>query len=72
MKKHRVKVRYVFEGFFDVMAEDKAEAGSIIKRDCGLVMGGSIHTCNDEQVRDWKFSIHPETRIISTKHIKSS
>lgn len=70
MKKHRVKVRYIFSGYFDVMAGDRREAERIVGQECGLVMGGSIHTGNDLQVADWDFPIHPETKIVSVKFNK--
>ena len=45
MEKYDVKVRYIFEGTYTVVAED-----------CGLVLGGNIHTTrDDDEVTDWKF-----------------
>ena len=69
-KIYRVRTQYIFEGVFDVVADNKEEARQKILQNCGLVMGGSIHsTLSDEEI-NWAFSTHPEvktTRIIIQK-----
>ena len=53
MKKrvYRVRTRYIFEGVFEVSAESREEARHKVILDCGLVMGGSIHsTLPDEEI----------------------
>ena len=69
-KVYRVRTQYIFEGVFDVVADNKEEARQKILQNCGLVMGGSIHsTLSDEEI-NWAFSTHPEvktTRIIIQK-----
>ena len=70
MEKHRVKVQFIFDGYFDIVAHNGQQAREIANRDCGLVMGGSIHTTNDEQVKDWNFPIHPETQVLTVKQVK--
>ena len=69
-KVYRVRMQYIFEGVFDVVADNKEEARQKILQNCGLVMGGSIHsTLPDEEIK-WAFSTHPEvktTRIIIQK-----
>ncbi|EEX72668.1 hypothetical protein [Alloprevotella tannerae] len=69
-KVYRVRMQYIFEGVFDVVADNKEEARQKILQNCGLVMGGSIHsTLSDEEI-NWAFSTHPEvktTRIIIQK-----
>ncbi len=66
MAKYDVKVRYAFEGTYTVVAEDRDEAERIVTEDCGLVLGGNIHTtCNEEEVTDWKFGCHPDMQILS-------
>ena len=44
MAKYDVRVRYTFEGTYKVVAEDRDEAERIVTEDCGLVLGGNIHT----------------------------
>ena len=46
MKKQRflVYTEYVFDGVFDVVAESKEEARQKVLQNCGLAMGGSIHS----------------------------
>ena len=65
MTKYDVKVRYAFEGTYTVAADDRDEAKRMVSEDCGLVLGGNIHTTlNDEEV-DWNFGIHPDMQILS-------
>jgi len=65
MKKIEVKVRYLFEGTFTVTAEDREEARTMVTRDCGLVLGGNIHTTLDDDEVDWDFGVHPDIQILS-------
>lgn len=40
----------------------------MVEEDCGLVLGGNIHTTrDDDEVTDWNFGIHPESQILSIK-----
>ena len=65
MSKIEVKVRYLFEGTYTVAADDRNEARTMVTRDCGLVLGGNIHTTlNDDEV-DWEFDVHPDMQILS-------
>ena len=65
MKKIEVKVRYLFEGTYTVAADDRNEARTMVTRDCGLVLGGNIHTTLDDDDVDWEFDVHPDMQIIS-------
>ena len=68
MEKYDVKVRYIFEGTYTVVAEDREEAESMVAEDCGLVLGGNIHTTrDDDEVTDWKFSCHPDLQVLSVR-----
>ena len=50
------------------MAEDRDEAERMVTEDCGLVLGGNIHTTrDDDEVTDWKFGSHPDMQILSLK-----
>lgn len=69
MKTFRVKVRYAFEGWYEIAAENREQAEKIADRDCGVVLGGSIHTSNPMHVDDWEFSLHPEKKILATQEI---
>ena len=61
-KVYRVRTQYIFDGVFDVVADNKEEARQKVLQDCGLVMGGSIHcTLPDEKI-NWTFSTHPEVK----------
>ena len=65
MKKIEVKVRYLFEGTYTVAADDRNEARTMVTRDCGLILGGNIHTTLDEDDVDWEFDVHPDMQILS-------
>ena len=61
-KVYRVRTQYIFEGVFEVVAESREDAQQKVIQNCGLVMGGNIHsTLPDEEV-NWAFSTPPEVR----------
>ena len=64
MKKriYRVRTQYVFEGVFEVVAESR-EARQKVIQDCGMVMGGNIHSTLPDEEINWAFSTHPEVRM---------
>ena len=62
-KVYRVRTQYIFEGVFEVVAENKEDARQKVLQNCGLVMGGSIHsTLSDDEI-NWTFDRHPNKRI---------
>ena len=65
MKKkfYRFRTQYIFEGVFDVVAESKEDAQKKVLQNCGLVMGGSIHSTLPDEVVNWVFDRHPNKRI---------
>lgn len=68
MAKYKVKVRYIFEGTYTVVAEDREEAERMVSEDCGLVLGGNIHTTrDDDEVMDWNFGCHPDLQVLSIR-----
>ena len=62
-KVYRVRTQYVFKGVFDVVAENKEEARQKVLQNCGLVMGGSIHSILPDGEVNWAFDIHPDKKI---------
>ena len=70
MKIFTVKTKFVFAGAFIVRAENMQEAHLIVNEDCGVVLGGKIHTSSGAAVIDWEFPIHPEKLITSVKERK--
>ena len=62
-KVYRVRTQYVFEGVFDVVAESKEDARQKVLQNCGLVMGGSIHSTLPDDEINWAFDIHPNKQI---------
>jgi transcription initiation factor TFIIIB Brf1 subunit/transcription initiation factor TFIIB len=67
MKEYAVKTAFVFESFFFVRAENEQQAQQIVCENCGLVMGGKIHSSLSDDEVDWDFNTHPETKIIKVK-----
>ena len=68
MAKYKVKARYIFEGTYTVVAEDHDQAERMVTEDCGLVLGGNIHTTrDDDEVADWNFGCHPDLQILSIR-----
>ena len=65
MKKkfYRVRTQYIFDGVFNVIAESKEDARQKVLQDCGLVMGGSIHSTLPDDEINWAFDIHPNKQI---------
>lgn len=61
-KVYRVRTQYIFEGVFEVVAESKEDARQKVLQNCGLVMGGSIHSTLPDDEINWAFSTHPEVR----------
>ena len=47
------KIEYLFEGTYTVAADDRNEAHTMVTRDCGLVLGGDIHTTLDDDEVNW-------------------
>lgn len=62
-KVYRVRTQYIFEGVFEVVAESKEDARQKVLQNCGLVMGGSIHSTLPDDGINWAFNKHPNTRI---------
>lgn len=62
-KKFKVHVQYTFSGYYVVKADSRDEAEEIALRDCGMVMGGSVNSSNDEEVIEWDFDMHPEATV---------
>ena len=64
MKKrvYRVRTQYIFEGVFEVVSESRESARQKVIQDCGLVMGGNLHSILPDEEINWAFSTHPEVR----------
>ena len=61
---YRVRTQYIFEGVFEVLADSKEDAQQKVLQDCGLVMGGSIHSTLPDEEINWAFSTHPEVKAM--------
>ena len=62
-KVYRVRTQYIFEGVFEVVADSKEDARQKVLQNCGLVMGGSIHSTLPDDEINWAFDIHPNKQI---------
>ncbi len=68
MGKYDVKVRYFFEGTYTVRRKTAMKRKGMVAEDCGLVLGGNIHTTrDDDEVTDWKFGCHPDLQVLSVR-----
>ena len=65
-KIYRVRTQYIFEGVFELLADNKEEARQKVLQNCGLVMGGNIHSTLPDEEINWAFSTHPEIKITRT------
>lgn len=71
MSRHyAVHVKYVFTGQYFVVAENERKARRAVLDECGLVMGGTIHSTLGDELIDCTFGIHPETIIPKVKLAK--
>ena len=61
-KVYRVRTQYIFEGVFEVVAESREEARKKVIQNCGLVMGGNVHSTLPDMEINWAFSMYPEVR----------
>lgn len=59
---YRVLTQYIFEGVFEVLADNKEDAQQKVLQDCGWVMGGSIHSTLPDEEINWACSTHPEVK----------
>ena len=48
---------------FDVVADSKEEARQKVLQNCGLAMGGSIHSTLPDDEINWAFDRHSNKRI---------
>ena len=62
-KVYRVQTQYIFEGVFDVVAESKEDARQKVIQNCGMVMGGNVHSTLPDGEVNWAFDIHPDKKI---------
>jgi len=58
-KEYKIKVKFVFEGTVDVLAETEEKAVEIVENNFHLVLGEDIEETND-MIKDWNFNVHPE------------
>ena len=63
MKKFKVKTKFIFEGEFEIEADNRAQAKEFVEKHCGLVIGGDIHSSLPDEQVNWEFSVHPEKKI---------
>ena len=62
-KVYRVRTQYIFDGVFDVIAKSKEDARKKVLQNCGLIMGGSIHSTLPDDEVNWAFDRNPNKLI---------
>ena len=66
MQQHDIKVRYAYEGTYNVVAEARDEADRQVRENGGLGRAGERQTAGDDnEVTDWNFRCHPDMQILS-------
>ena len=65
--RYKVNTKFVFEGYFEIEADNRNEAKRLVGENCGLVMGGNIHTNLDDEEVDWL-----PTTMVSRKVVHST
>jgi hypothetical protein len=70
IKIFQVKTKFIFEGIFEVKAQSKEQAREFVEKDCGLVIGGDVHSTLPDEDINWEFSVHPDKEIKGIKQIK--
>ncbi|GHU27807.1 hypothetical protein FACS1894172_02820 [Spirochaetia bacterium] len=58
MKQYAVKTHFTFSSTFFVKAASKMQAKEYVKKHCGLVIGGNIHSTLSDEAIDWDFPVH--------------
>ena len=58
---YSVTTTFTFKGTFKIPAENEDEARTIVLEQCGLVLGGNIHSTNSDA--DWEFDMTPEMQV---------
>ena len=61
-KVYRIRMRYIFGGVFEVVAESKEDARQKVLQNCGLVIGGSVHSTLPDDEINWFFNRHSNKR----------
>uniref|UniRef100_A0AB33JP51 Uncharacterized protein n=1 Tax=Prevotella sp. GTC17262 TaxID=3236797 RepID=A0AB33JP51_9BACT len=62
-KVYRIRTQYIFDGVFEVVADSREDARQKVLQDCGLVIGGNIHSLLPDDEINWAFSTHPDVRM---------
>jgi len=70
--KYQVQTNFVFYGYFTVEAENEEQARQLVNNQCGLVLGGNIHTTLNDKECDWVFNHHPDKVIGIVKRAKNT
>lgn len=63
MKRFSVPVSYTFMVVYDIDADTAQQAKEIASNDCGLVLGGNIHTSDEHHVISWDAHLHPDELV---------
>lgn len=61
-KVRRIKVRFTFEGYVDVFAEDRKTAIKIVEDSFGMKASIGIHA-SDNRIKNWEFNSNPEKKV---------
>jgi hypothetical protein len=66
-RRYTVKTRFAFTGIFVVTAENRKQAEEYVKKHCGLVIGGDIHSTLPDDEVNWDFPVHPDKAVLKVR-----
>ncbi len=69
-KEFCIETQFVFSGKFYVKADNPEQAREYVMKHCGLVLGREIHTTLPDDMVNWDFEVHPETRCKRARRVE--
>lgn len=69
-KEYEVETKFVFSGKFYVKADSPEQAVEYINKHCGVVLGGDIHSSLPDEMVNWDFDVHPETKCKRARRVE--
>ena len=70
-KTYSIPVEFIFRGTFRIKADSQQKAKSLVRDNCGLVLGGTIHSSLPEEEIRWDFPVHPK-KIVDRRKRRSA
>src|SRR3990167_9182829 len=62
-RSYRIKTKFIFEGYFDIVADNRQQAKEYVLDHCDIVVDGKIHSTLPYDECKWYFDIHPKKKV---------